>query len=47
MFFIFLLKQVNSFLAEKNICVILCELLNKDYYYLLFIIIIIIIIIIK
>ena len=33
MFFIFLFKQVNSFLAEKNICVILCELLNKDYYY--------------
>ena len=33
MFFIFLLKLVNSFLAEKNICVILCELLDKDYYY--------------
>ena len=33
MFFIVLLKQVNSFLTEKNICVILCELLNKDYYY--------------
>ena len=47
MFFIFLLQQVNSFLAEKNICGILCELLNKDYYCIIKIIIIIIIIIIN
>ena len=30
MFSIFLLKQVNSFLADKNICVILCEFLNNN-----------------
>ena len=29
MFSTFLLKQVNSFLADKNTCVILCEFLNK------------------
>ena len=39
MFSIFSLKQVNSFLADKNSCVILCEFLNKIimivtiYYY--------------
>ena len=29
MFSIFLLKQVHSFLADKNTCAILCEFLNK------------------
>ena len=29
MFSIFLLKQVHSFLADGNTCVILCEFLNK------------------
>ena len=29
MFSTFLMKQVNSFLADKNTCVTLCEFLNK------------------